>query len=64
MAVRRMCTDLGNICRSKRKAREAFGQLIRVIRMSCWETDVEKEVKVTVPCEYPNITDANTLPSV
>jgi hypothetical protein len=64
MAVRRIRTDLGNICRSKHKAREAFGQLVRVIRMSCRETDVEKEVKATIPCEDPNITDADTLSSV
>lgn len=44
MAVCRMCTELGNVGRSKHKARKAFGKLIRVIRMSCGETDVEKEV--------------------
>ena len=64
MAVRRMRTELGNICRSKHKARKAFGKLIRVIRMSCGETDVEKEVKATIRREDPNITDADTLSSV
>ena len=61
MVVRRMSMELGDICRSKQKAREAFGQLIRVIRMSCRETDVEKEVKATIRCEDPNITDADAL---
>ena len=32
--------------------------------MSCWETDVEKEVKATIQCEDPNITDADTLSTV
>jgi len=64
MAVRRMRAERGDISRSKHKARKAFGQLIRVIRMSCRETDVEKEVKATIRCEDPNITDADTLLSV
>ena len=64
MAVRRMRTDLGNICRSELKLMKAFGKLIRVIGMSCPETDVEKEVKATIPCDDPNITNADTLPSV
>jgi hypothetical protein len=59
-----MRTDHGNIRRTKLKAREAFGELIRVITMSCRETDVEKEVKSTIPCEDPNITDADTLSSM
>ena len=59
-----MSMELGNICRSKHKARKALGQLIRVIRMSCWETDVEKEVKATIRCEDPDITDTDTLSSV
>ena len=56
-----MSMKLGNICRSKHKVRKALGQLIRVIRMSRRETDVEKEVKATIRCEDPNITDADTL---
>jgi hypothetical protein len=59
-----MSMELGNICRFKHKARKALRQLIRVIRMSCWETDVEKEVKASIRCEDPNITDADTLSSV
>ena len=61
MAVRRMRTELRNISRSKHKAGKAFRQLIRVIRMSCRKTDVEKEVKATIRCDDPNITDADTL---
>ena len=64
MAVLQMRAELVNICRFKDKARKAFGQLIRVIRMSCRETDVEKEVKAAIRCEDPNITDADTLSSV
>ena len=48
MAVRRMRTELENICRSKLEARKAFRKLVRVIRMSFRETDVEKEVKSTI----------------
>jgi len=48
ITVRRMGMELGNIPRFKHKARKAFGQLIRVFRMSCRETDVEKEVKATI----------------
>jgi len=59
-----MSMELGNICGSKQKARKALGQLIRVIRMSWRETDIEKEVKATIRCEGPNITDADTLSPV
>jgi hypothetical protein len=59
-----MSMEFRNICRSKHKAGEAFGQLNRVIRVSCRETDIEKEVKATIRCEDPNIADADTLSSV
>ena len=64
MAVRRMRTELGNISIFKIKAIKTFGQLIGVIRVSCGETDVEKEVKATIRCEDSNITDADTSPLV
>ena len=59
-----MCTELADIRRFKFEATEAFRKFIRIIRVSCRQTNVEEEVKATPWGKYPNITNVDTLTSI
>ena len=62
--MRRMCTELADIRRFKFEATEAFRKFVRIIRVSCRQTNVEEEVEATPWGKYPNITNADTLTSI
>ena len=56
-----MFVELADIRRFEFKATKAFGKLVRIIRVSCRQANVEEEVEATPQGKYPNIANADTV---